>query len=220
MIQPSHGLRLLCISFLAAGALMAVGAGAAQAKGEFKIGGQTLEKLGLKEESVKAAGKTISTSIPALSLVMVCTTQINDGGTVLRGGEYHVTYLLSSCTVIGCPGCHPQEPIVVKALGTMLPISGKLYEVLKPSEVGQPYMTINFPEEEGGGLPEEIPLTGSTAHAWGAGESVEQTVTYSSEIEKLTSTGLSYLKNPASLSGETALSLSGANKGKIWGVTE
>lgn len=234
MRQGRNGIKVLGLMLVAALAVMAFTASAAQA-GEYRIEGKTLTEKGLASESVSgtlAKGKLL---VPGLALTFVCLKG-KGTGTVLLGGTAHATILFEECSVEGNKFCKTYETkakmesevepgnITASGLGEVILMEGKHY-LLVSSGAGIFSQIFLTKSTKGCTLPLEETVTGSTVFSLPTAltSSVNQTLSTipQAELEKLfPSDVLKYGNQTAWLDegGSTNLALSGANIGKAWGA--
>lgn len=100
MAPRKHRLgRVLGLSLIAAIGLLAISAVAAQAEGEWKIGGKTLPELNIEEESLSASlDGTFIYTVPSLSLEIKCLKVDSLKGRVLLKGAGELSLLFLECT--------------------------------------------------------------------------------------------------------------------------
>lgn len=212
-------LSLAALCLIAALSLVAMTAPAAQAEGEFTIGGKTLKELGLKEELIAGTfDGTVKLIIPGLKAEIVCESNKVASASILTGGTSHAVFALAGCSVVGAPVCKV-DPIEFKFAGTLLLHAEQTYFKFGSSIPSEPIETIVILGAECP-LPEVEALTGTAAALIEAGERVKQPITSISteKGEKLLGVGLFLNKQPGFLTYSALWELSGANKGKIWGA--
>lgn len=207
----------LCL--IASLSLVALMAPAAQAEGEFTIGGKTLKELGLKEESIAGTfDGTAKFIIPGLKAEIVCESNKVTSATIIVGGASSALFLFSACSVTGVPVCNV-DPIELKFVGTLLLHAGQTYFKFGSKIPSEPIETLVILGAECP-LPKEEAVTGTAAALIEAGERVKQPLTSISDEkgEKLLGVGLFLNKQPGFLTYSALWELSGPNKGKIWGA--
>lgn len=195
--------------------LLALGAGTAHAA-EWSIGGKGLEELKIKSETALGKGGVFKLSVEELGLTIECVTAETSGFTIAPGGTTEGTITLNGCKASGVKFC-TFEPIAIKAFGQVAERNSSFYLVLE-SKSG-PLATIVI-TGKGCVLPKETGLSGNLAGEVKLGESTERSVEFSIASAKAAGTTLTYGVQPATFEGKLLLSLSGAQKGKAWGVAK
>jgi hypothetical protein len=209
---------ILALTFVAAFAVLLLGAGVAQAA-EWKAKGKTFEELKLTSEEVTGVSTgSIKLEVPKLSVSIKCTTG-TAAGSITKGGTGTGTFEFSKCSVVNAKEealktCTVTEPIKFGFKATMLELEESIYSKLTPSSE-ESFTSIKITGAE---CP--IPsakVTGSTAGEFPAEENIEQSLTFSKIIGEKTGTSLMYGVNAATLTGVVLVKLSGANVKAIWG---
>jgi hypothetical protein len=223
MAPRKHILRVLGLSLIAAIGLLAIGAAAAQAEGEWKIGGKTLPELKIEEESVNASlDGTFTYTVPSLSLEIKCLKMDSLKGRVLLKGAGELSLLFLECTFFAGKSQEEVKACTVKdvsinASDSIVLHGGKTYLLFKPLEGKTTFLTYTF---EGA----ECVIAG-TSHAVGGSFAVDlesEKVTQTLKLGNSTADALlgdeaKLVTAKVSLAGTLLLSLSGAQAGKAWG---
>ncbi len=231
MRQGRNGIKVLGLMLIAALAVMAFTAAAAQA-GEYKINGSTLTTLGLASESVEGTVAEGELLVPGLSLNINCKKGTFTG-TIKKGGGASAKILYSECEVLGNKFCKTYETkanmesevnagnLVAEGSGEIILMGEKHY--LLVSSGATPFTTVYFTKStKGCTLPLEETVSGSTVFLLPTALTslVTQTVETipQATLETLFATDiLKYGNQTAWLDGgKTSVVLSGANKGKPW----
>jgi hypothetical protein len=238
MRQGRHGTKVLGLLLIAALALMAFTAAAAQA-GEFRVEGKTFATHKLASETV--SGNVAEGELLVPGLLTVNCTGGTFTGTAFAGGNASATILYSGCTVLGNKFCFPFEDKAkmegnlaenkgfIKASGTgkLVLMGTSHYLLVESTEFATIYLTKST---SGCTLPLENKVSGSTVlELPGAlANTVNQEIKTIAQatLESLFEAAkgenkvntLLYGNQLAWLDGGTAqAALSGALKGKTWG---
>lgn len=216
--------KILGLSLIAAIALLAISAVAAQAEGEWKIGGKTFSELKIEEESLNASLDGIFTyTVPSLSLEIKCLKMDSLKGRVLLKGAGELSVLFLECTFFAGKSHEELKACAVKDVSVNLSSSivlhaGKNYLLFRPLGEKTAFLTYTF---EGN---EECPIAG-TGHAVGGSFAVDleaEKVTQTLKLGNSTADALlgdeaNLVGAKVALAGTLLLSLSGARAGKTWG---
>lgn len=224
-----RGRGLFGLAILAACALMATTAGAAQAA-EYTIGSKTLTELGIKEESVKGTGGAFSFSFTpsGVPIKIDCTSALIDGGSIGPKGIFGGAIFGGEILFSGCELFFNKLPKVcavsnvrtVKVKGVLTTHFKEVYNVLSP-DAGTTFMLFTASDgTESCPIKGEKNISGTIAALTEAGERVEQPWTFSPTITTLLATQLFYGASPVSVNGKLAVALSGANKALKWAAIE
>ncbi len=224
MKHGSPRLRALVLTVLVAAFSLMLTATAAQAEGEWKISGKTLEELGKTEAAITgSASETFKLAVPWYAIEIACKTLASENGKILSGGGGHSTLNLSSCTLSGPPfvteTCKLIEPVVFKVKDLLVYHNSddRTYDLFQAEEAGKPLTTVQFKEGTECPLPMENEVTGSFVGETYGFEAVERSVSINSTTEKLfAGHTLEFGSHPATLRGKMSQTLSGESKGLAW----
>lgn len=214
----SRHIRVIRVSLSAFGLMLAIGALlAASASGaSWTIEGKTLSELGLSEETVTSSATSMSIEVPKISLKVECELE-KGTGKIIAASTDEATMELSKCKVGAAKLC-TVEPFTLKVKTELIKKAGIVYDVLKPL-TGETIGTFTIKGEECAfGPKKEFKLTGSTAGQAELGEAVKEGLGFSKAIAETAGTSMLSGTNPAFLIGTSIRELSGAKKGKTWGV--
>ncbi len=227
MRHGKHGIKLLSLLLLAGLATMALGAAAAQAEGEWKIGGKTFTELKIKEETVKGVADGVATLLlNGMGTEINCAKRELDEIKILAMGPMHGLLKWLECTmlqdtVVGgvvqlgeIPACIV-APFSTEFLSVVKLLSEKTYLLFVPS-VGTSFATVKI-EGAACALKGSFLLSGTYATTI-TGESVTQTLkTVDKETEASLGDGLKFGETKVTLTDTLLMTLSGAQAGKAWG---
>lgn len=214
--------KRVCICLIVASALLCVGASAAHAEAEWKIGGKTFAELGIKEASVLAsASESFVFAIPWYATEISCTTFAMESGKLLTAGASSGTLTLSGCSLKGPPfvaeTCKLIEPSSLKIKDKLITHNERAYDLFEAAEAGKALGNVQFKEGTECPLPLSNELKGSFVAETESGQRVKQPFTFSSAVEKLfTSDKLTFGTHPMELKGKATLDLGSPNEGKEW----
>ncbi len=194
--------------------------GAQASASEWSIEGETLEERGLEKETVSLGG-ALGFSIPSLKIAIECGS-LEGSGTIFNGGSDEETVTLSSCSIVGAPGCKVAKPIKLsfKLESLAFDDDDKVY-----SKESLGAIATEGAEKKECTLPKEALITGVVAGEVPVleGESVSRPLKFSQATseavnkelgeEKESGLELKYGTSQAFLSGELTMTLSGAMKG-------
>jgi hypothetical protein len=216
MNRRTRGLKVLGLGMLTALGLMAFTAPAAQATGDFTIGGKTFTALGVKEETV--TGKSEGSPaflVPSINLQLVCEGA-TISGTLKAGGHGEETMTFSGCKTVKAP-CSA-DPIVAKFLSSIVLHAGETWMRFDPPSGSKAFTTILLLGEECP-LPEVNELSGAFIALVGS-ETVEQLLSFKADeaTNKLFGTSYAFGGHPAFLDISALWQLSGPLTGQKWGA--
>jgi hypothetical protein len=216
--KPITPKRLLLAGLLLLLALAPTQASATESPA-WLIAGKSLSELKLSSESLSgslAPETTAQLSVPGLSTTIFCGTMTLEKGAIESTDKGTLTLAFSKCTAEKVEGCAVTS-FTVKAKGSLKAHAGKVYEFFEPAE-GANFAVILISGAKCV-LPKENALTGSfAAPVKNDEEEAEQAIAPVTSEATLTllGVGLKFGKQSATLSSPLWLSLSGANKGKVW----
>jgi hypothetical protein len=216
--RPLLACRLLLLAGLLLLALAPAQASATESPA-WLISGKSLSELKLSSESLSgslAPETTAQLSVPGLSTTIFCGTVTLEKGAIESTDKGTLTLAFSKCTAEKVEGCTVTS-FTVKAKGSLKAHAGKVYEFFEPAE-GTNFAVILISGAKCV-LPKENALTGSfAAPVKNDEEEAEQAIAPVTSEATLTllGVGLKFGKQSATLSSPLWLSLSGANKGKVW----
>lgn len=159
------GLRVLGLSVVAALALLAVAASAAQATGEFKIAGKTFAEQKIEEETfVGLTNGTNEILLEDLGFKFTCKEESISGGKILLAGILEATLLYKACTALELGTLKEftkctVDPIKFGISGEIILHGTGTYLLVKPLS-GTVLMTILSLGAECS-LPEKVEITGT-----------------------------------------------------------
>lgn len=215
--------RILGLFFIAAVCLLALNAVAAQAEGEWKIGGKTFSELKVEEESVKTSlDGTFVYTVPNVNLEIKCLKMDSLKGKLFLKGASELSLLFLECTFFAgksqeeVKACNVKD-VTVNMSGSVVLHAGKTYVLFKPLEGKTTFLTYTF---EGA----ECVIAG-TSHAVGGSFAVELESEKATQTFKLGNAAADALLGDeanlvgvkVTLAGTLLVSLSGAQTGKTWG---
>ena len=227
----SRKIKMIGLTLIAICAFGAVSAGAAQAAPNWTIEGKTLAAATASNtETIEVENtESIRLTVPGITLTIECKKLATTGAEIKEEFKDSATSLtFSECKIPGSPFC------VVKNLGgvngtiatpavksELKTTDGVVYDYFTP-QTGVNFVTIVI-EKGGGGCALSTgaggsEVTGTVALETSIGEAVNLTAGSSEAIQKAATAALNFGLNPAYLDTEVDFRLSGANKGKKWGV--
>lgn len=227
MMHRAPGLRMIGLSILAAFGLMAFTATAAQAEGEFKIGGKTFAELGIEEESF--AGSLSGTygllTVPSLGYEINCGAMDVLEGKILLKGVADVTFKLLKCTALVAKTkeelstCTVDSFTTTKLKGSVLLHEGKVFLLFEPVLENGALMLLKI---SGGEcvLAKEIETKGSFVGEIGAEGTVPKLVLSDKATSATLGDHISLALIPTELfaDGTLQLELTGKFAGSKWGA--
>jgi hypothetical protein len=211
-----HAMTACALTLAFCATLVAPGAAGAANTFDWSISGKGLEELKVKSESlsVKALSAFKITSVGGVKVE--CSTASGESLAITASGGVEGTIALSSCTVPGNKFCTVKS-IKLKVVGQFVERFGESFVGFK-GIAKEPLGTFLF-EGELCVLPEENELNGTIAGKLSLGESTERVIAFSESSAKGAEAQLFLGAEKASIpSGELSLALSGAQKGKSWGM--
>lgn len=228
MRNEKHGCRVLGTAILAALFLMALTAGAAQAEGEWTIGGKTLAELKVGEESLTGSLDGAFTYTQALvtpgDFTIKCSQFELTKGKLLAKGLADIAFLFTKCALF--PLTKPEEEVSscivsevkINASGLATLHSTKKFIVFEPSGETPTLSYTIQKETECPLLAGEFLVQGSFSAEAATGKVTQALVLGNKEVDSLLGTKLARGTTTPTISATLLLSLSGANKSKEWGV--